>query len=180
MTHSIAAAAQLLIDNLALLEGQPAGSDFLDLACGSGRNGLFLARRKFSVTFADNNKAALEAVAQTLTQDGLPGECWPVDLERDPDSVLDDRTFAGILVFNYLHRPLMAQLKKAVRPGGVIVYETFTTAQREFGRPSNPDFLLHPGELMDMFNDWQVLFSVESTLQNPRRAVAQIIARKPE
>ncbi len=162
-----------------MLENLPTGTDFLDLACGSGRNGLVLARRKFSVTFADNNKAALASLAQTLEQENLPGECWPVDLEQTPETVLGNRSFAGILVFNYLHRPLMAGLKRAVRPGGVLVYETFTIAQREFGRPTNPDFLLLPGELENLFDDWQTLFSFEGIRQDPTRAVAQIIARKP-
>lgn len=178
MAHSITA-ARLLSENLATLEQLPREQGILDLACGSGRNGLFLARHKFSVTFADNNKAALAAIQLQLDREQLASRCWCVDLEENPDSVLDGESYAAILVFNYLHRPLLSGLKKAIQPGGIIVYETFTTAQRKFGRPGNPDFLLEPGELKQFFNDWQVLHNYEGELQDPLRAGAQIIARKP-
>ena len=179
MSHSIIP-ARLLTENLETVQELSITHGFLDLACGSGRNGLQLARCNLPVTFADRDAEALARVQSQLDDQGLKGVCWQVDLEQAPASVLAGRSFDGVLVFNYLHRPLFPALKKAVRPGGILFYETFTNAQRQFGRPANPDFLLQPDELSDYFNDWEVLHNYEGELTDPQRAVAQLIARKPE
>lgn len=151
----------------------------LDLACGSGRNGIFLSRYKIPVVFADINEVALQDVQARLQSEGLTGNCWHVDFEQSDVKILDENRFDGILVFNYLHRALLPAIKAAVRPGGLVFYETFTVLQRKFGRPSNPDFLLLPGELSLCFNDWEVLHYYEGELHEPDRAVAQLVARKP-
>jgi hypothetical protein len=70
-------------------------------------------------------------------------------------------------------------MRKGLRPGGLLVYETFTVEQAAFGRPRNPDHLLHPGELQQTFADWEVLHSFEGLKENPLRAVAQLVCRKP-
>lgn len=178
MSHSITA-AKLLTEHFALLQDLTMTRGVLDLACGSGRNGLYLARHQIPVTFADNNEVALAALRKQLADDGLTAQCWHVDLEQPDTSVLQGRIYDGILVFNYLHRPLFAELKSSIRPGGVMYYETFTVAQGEYGRPSNPNFLLRPGELAHFFNDWEVLHTHEGEMSEPQRAVAQIIVRKP-
>lgn len=178
MSHSIAP-SHLLTTHLALLQDLAMTNGVLDLACGHGRNGLFLARHQIPITFADINEVALNAVQAQLRTEQLAGACWHVDLEQSGDAELDGKKFDAIIVFNYLHRALFPQLKTAVRPGGLIFYETFTIAQRKFGRPSNPDFLLQPGELALCFNDWEVLHNHAGELQEPDRASAQIIARKP-
>lgn len=178
MSHSITPAG-LLTDHLQLLLDLPVTTSVLDLACGFGRNGLLLARHQIPVTFADHDAIALDSVQAQLSEEGLAGNCWQVDLEQSDTAVLRGKIFDGIIVFNYLHRALLPELKSATRSGGLIFYETFTTAQRKFGRPSNPDFLLQPDELSHCFNDWEVLHNYAGDLSGPQRAVAQIIARKP-
>lgn len=179
MTHSIPP-AQLLEQNQSLLTTLPITTGILDLACGSGRNGLLLAASQVPVIFADNNEQALAAIARRLEEEKWPGSTWQVNLEQDPATVLTPLQVDAILVFNYLHRPLFPGIKQAVRPGGYVFYETFTEANRRFGRPSNPDFLLRSGELAINFNDWEVLHSYEGELHNPQREIAQIIARRPD
>ena len=178
MSHSNTA-ARLLTDHLSLLQSLTIATGVLDLACGTGRNGLVLARQQIPVTFADNNEAALATVNQQSADEHLPTTCWQVDLESGEDSVLAGKQFDAVLVFNYLHRQLFPEIKRAIRPGGLLFYETFTEAQREFGRPSNANFLLRSGELEYYFNDWEVLHNYEGELTDPQRAVAQLIARKP-
>ena len=97
-------------------------------------------------------------------------------MARFPDQPLD--FFAAIVVFRYLHRVLIPDIKLALKKGGVLVYETFTTAQAKLGKPRNPDFLLNTGELLSWFKDWEVLHHFEGTLKNPERAVSQIVCRK--
>ena len=179
MTHSNTSAAKLLVENLSLLEGLQIDSGVLDLACGNGRNGLLLVERGLPVTFADRDEAALRQVAETGRQHGDRVRLWQVDLETPDSQPLHGRTFDAVLVFNYLHRPLLPALREAVRPSGLLFYETFTTAQRAHGRPRNPDFLLRPGELLETFEDWEILHAYEGERPNPTRAVASLIARRP-
>lgn len=178
MSHSIVPAG-LLTDHLQLLLDLPITNGVLDLACGYGRNGLLLARHQIPVTFADHSVIALASVHECLSEEGLAGNCWQLDLEQSDTALLQGKIFDGIIVFNYLHRSLFPELKSAIRPGGLIFYETFTITQRKYGRPSNPDFLLQPDELNHCFNDWEVLHNYAGELSEPQRAVAQIIARKP-
>lgn len=150
----------------------------LDLACGQGQNGLYLAELGLPVVLADKSRVALEAAQAEAAQRGLAVTLWEVDLESG-GCVLPEEHYRGILVFHYLHRPLIPCIRQAVRRGGVLLYETFTVAQREFGRPRNPDFLLNPGELAGWFRDWHVIHHFEGYLEEPRRAVAQLVCRKP-
>ncbi|MBK8413002.1 MAG: hypothetical protein IPL19_34130 [Sandaracinaceae bacterium] len=108
----------------------------VDLACGSGRNGLFLARLGLPVVFADHSQEASESVAGELHAHGLPDETWHVDLEAGTGNPLAGRRFAAALVFRYLHRPLMPYLIASILPGGLVVYETFTLRNPEYGRPA--------------------------------------------
>jgi hypothetical protein len=84
------------------------------------------------------------------------------------------------VVFRYLHRPLIPDIKKAVKQGGIVVYETYTVNQTQFGRPRNPAFLLKPGELRDWFSEWEIIHYFEGLQEDPPRAVAQIVCRKGE
>jgi SAM-dependent methyltransferase len=117
----------------------------LDLACGSGRHARLLASRGLAVTAVDRDAEALATAAgqgiATLQHDlEAPGAVWPFAPGR----------FAGIVVTNYLHRPLFGQIAAALAPDGVLVYETFARGNEIFGKPSNPDFLLSSGELLDL------------------------------
>lgn len=155
---------------------QPSGKPVLDLACGNGRNGLYLHQQQIPTIFADQNQAALIGIANAP---GVTAEqCWHVDLENGQQQ-LQANSYQGIVVFRYLHRPLIAEIKQAVCSGGIVIYETFTVENRQFGRPNRDDFLLQLGELKEMFSDWQCLHYFEGIERNPDRAIAQIVCKKP-
>ena len=102
---------------------------------------------------------------------------------EDGTYILPLEAYNVVLVFNYLHRPLFKDIKDGVVPGGVVVYQTFTTEQARLGKPTNPDYLLKPDELKDHFADWEIL-AYRELVGPPRRggadrAVASIVARKP-
>ncbi|PHR83524.1 MAG: SAM-dependent methyltransferase [Colwellia sp.] len=158
----------------------------LDLACGSGRNGLYLIENGVPVTFADVNSVAIDQVQQhvAMINNKQRANFWSIDFEQDGVSPLTGKYFAAIMVFRYLHRPLFEQIKQAILPGGIIIYETFTEQQAQFGRPKNPDFLLKEGELADIFSAWEILHSFEGITgsannSGSKQAIAQIVARKP-
>jgi SAM-dependent methyltransferase len=116
------------------------GGTVLDLACGSGRHVRWLAARGFAVTGVDRDEAAvapLRGLAEIVVAD-LEGAPWP----------LAGRRFDAVVVANYLWRPLLPRLREALAEGGVLLYETFAHGQQLIGRPSRPDFLLQPGELL--------------------------------
>lgn len=159
--------------------GLTPGSLVLDLACGYGRNGLALARRGHTVWFADRDREALNAIQARLSEERLNGVLWQRDLEATARP-LGPRKFDAILVFHYLHRPLLPHLYDALRPGGLLVYETFTTANRAFGRPNNPAFLLEPNELKTVFASMETIHYREGIWRHPDRATAQLIARKAD
>ncbi len=161
----------------------------LDLACGSGRNGLYLVDNHLCVTFADVKAEVLAQVKQSLSDFDTTKQplanCWHVDFEQAQTAPLQGKSFAAVMVFRYLHRPLFEQIKKAIKPGGMIIYETFTEQQAQFGRPKNPDFLLKPSELLEQFSGWQILHSFEGVVSTPqnndsKQAIAQIVAIKPD
>jgi len=149
----------------------------LDLACGTGRSGLSLAQRKIPVVFADRSSTALKGISQQLSDKNLPGHVWQIDLEQADINPFAGQAFSAVICFRYLHRPLFPHLLDVVEPGGLVIYETFTTENRRFGRPGNPDFLLKVGELKSMFPDWEIIHYYEGIQHQPDRAIAQIVAR---
>lgn len=113
----------------------------LDLACGSGRHSRLLAAGGWPVLAVDRDASALATLRgvagiSTACLD-LEGETWP----------LAGRRFAGIVVANYLWRPRLPDLLALLAPGGILIYETFMDGNAAYGKPTNPDFLLRPGEL---------------------------------
>ena len=157
----------------------------LDLACGGGRNGRYLAHRGLPVCFADRSEEKLEGIRSEFIAGDKQTSCdfWCVDFEQEDSSPLKQRCFGAILVFRYLHRPLLSQIAQAMSPGGVLIYETFTRDHAELGRPRNPDFLLEAGELAASFSDWELLHQFEGRTQSEtggrEQAIAQLVARKP-
>ena len=154
-------------------------SPVLDLACGDGRNGIFLALKGLSVICCDRSQESIEAALALAAKNGTTITPWLVDLELPAQKPLPPDTYGGILVFRYLYRPLIPSIRRALRGSGILVYETFTVEQRRYGKPQNPDFLLRPGELHDWFGDWQVIHYFEGIMESPPRAIAQIVCRKP-
>lgn len=160
-----------LVEHLGLL---PRGGTVLDVACGRGRHTLFLAREGFRVHAVDRDPVAVDAVRAAAHEEGLAVEGEVLDLEREPPPDLGHGRYDAVIVFNYLHRPLFPALRRALAPGGRLVYETFTTAQAARGRPTNPAFLLRPGELRDLVAPLSVLRSREGDFEG--RFVASIVA----
>ena len=136
--------ASWLIDNL---DRMPRGRRVLDVASGRGRHTLHLAAAGWRVHAVDRDAAALDALRESTR--GLPGMVTTevIDLETEMPPSLGVEQYGTVLVFNYLHRPLMPAIVAAVEPGGVLIYETFTTGQAARGRPTSPAHLLRDGEL---------------------------------
>lgn len=149
----------------------PAGL-VLDVACGTGRHTRLFLDRGHPVVGVDRYNAG---VVDLLGRDDF--EFVDADLEDGGSWPLGDRRFAAVVVTNYLHRPLFPYLTDAVAPGGLLIYETFALGNERFGRPSNPDFLLHPGELLGAVDGkLKVLDYEEGEIATPRPAVVQRIA----
>lgn len=124
------------------------GGKVLDLAAGSGRHSLYLAKLGFSVLAVDRDLAALEQLAQSTS--GLPIQIEQLDLEGSTWPLADrSGLFDAVVVTNYLYRPYLDLLPNLLAEGGVLIYETFAQGNAAFGKPSNPDFLLQTGELLD-------------------------------
>lgn len=119
----------------------------LDLACGGGRHARLLATLGHPVLAVDRDPAALAAAGSARIAT-LCFDLEAVDSSASPDWPLTPRRFSGIVVTNYLYRPLLPDLLASLKEGGVLIYETFAEKNNLFGKPSNPAFLLVPGELL--------------------------------
>ena len=150
----------------------------LDLACGGGRNGLLLARAGLPVTFVDINSEALSQINEIAHLESLDIQTKVFDLEQGLSLPWQPEQFSVVMIFNYLYRPLMSQLKDLVCPGGLFIYETFHVEQATIARPRNPDFLLKSGELAQEFSGWKIHHQFEGALPAPQRFVSQIVAEK--
>lgn len=144
------------------------GANVLDVACGGGRHARLFARRGCIVDAVDRDPSCGEALAgepnvRFLAAD-LEGGPWPYG----------ERRFDAIVVANYLHRPLFPRLAASLADGGVLIYETFAVGNERYGRPSNPDFLLRPRELLDVFGaQLHVLAFEDGVVGAPRLARIQ-------
>ncbi len=150
------------------------GGRVLDLAAGGrpphAAAARYGAERDSRSTAMSKNCAALAGPACDIRA---------IDLETgDPDSVVAHLggIYDGIVVTNYLHRPLLRPLAAALAPGGVLIYETFMIGNERFGRPRNPDFLLRPGELLDAFAALTIVAFEQGEVTRPRPAMIQRIA----
>jgi SAM-dependent methyltransferase len=147
------------------------GGRVLDLAAGGGRHTALLRDHGFAVVAVDRDTVALDdrfgrdPACRIVTLDLEDGAPWRLGGGYD-----------GIVVTNYLHRPLFPALAAALAPGGVLLYETFMRGNERFGRPANPDFLLRPGELLEAFAMLHVVAFEQGEVALPRPAVVQRIA----
>jgi len=177
-SHGLAPSS-FLVDNFKLLKRGLA----LDLAMGEGRNAIYLATRGFDVDGVDVDPEKVACARTASRRLGAPIRAVVGNVE-DGTYILPLETYAVISVFNYLHRPLFKDIRDGLVPGGVAVYQTFTIEQQRFGKPTDPDHLLQPGELKSAFAGWEHLACRE--LIGParggagQRAIASIVARKPQ
>lgn len=138
----------------------PAGGRVLDIACGSGRNAVYLASLGHAVTAVDRDLALSAAVRDT------PGIAWlEHDLEGRPWPYAD-HDWQGVVVINYLHRPLLEHLHAALASGGALIYATFAHGQAVYGRPRNPLHLLMPGELLEFARGRLSVVAYEDVLES--------------
>ena len=163
------------------LRAAAAPGPVLDLACGSGRNALFLGGAGFRVVGLDRDRERLAALASTAHARALRVAAVHADLEAGHGIPLASASCGAVLVFRYLHRPLAREIERVLHRGGLLLYETFTIHQRDVAQhPSSPAFLLEPGELLRLFAGLEVLRAEEALVRAPtREAVARLVARKP-
>ena len=144
------------------------GGWVLDLAAGAGRHSRALLELGYRATAVDVATSKMEDMR------GDPRfELIAADLEADPWPFVD-RRFDGIVVTNYLHRPLLPRLAESLSPGGVLIYETFGVGNEAYGRPSNPDYLLRENELLEAYENRLAVIAYEHVHERePRPAVMQ-------
>lgn len=162
-----------LLDNADLLKR---GGRVLDVACGRGRHALLLAGAGFDVTAIDRDAEAIARLRTIAGRLGFSIAAEVIDLETDPPPGLGAAQYDAVLVFNYLHRPLLPALRDATAGGGRIFYETFTTRQAERGHPKNPAFLLKDGELEQMMTPFTILRSRAGDIEG--RWIASVVAER--
>lgn len=147
----------------------------LDVACGAGRHSVYLREMGHHMIAVDIDTGRFEARGMhgdiALIEADLEGDGWPFRAA----------SFAGIVVVNYLWRPLFPEIIAALKPGGVLLYDTFMQGNEKFGRPRNPDFLLAPGEFARVFGrSLEIIDAFEGDVAEPAPACRQMIAaRKP-
>jgi SAM-dependent methyltransferase len=185
-----AAPASIVLELLPLLPHGPA----LDLACGAGRHALLLGSRGQHVTAVDWSRAGLDILQTRAQAAKIPVDSIPfpsidqrkftahsgIDIVRaDLEQVrLPEQSFDVILCVQYLQRSLFFAISKALRPGGVLLFETFTRAQLEFvGGPRHPEHLLETGELRRAFPHLHVVFYREL---RAGQGIASLLAQKPQ
>ncbi len=146
----------------------PANGRVLDVACGTGRHARFFANRGHPVDAVDRDASSWQTPTQNINfvcaDLEAPGAVWPFAGQQ----------YAAVVVTNYLHRPLFPALLQAVAPGGLLLYETFAQGNERYGKPSNPDFLLAPGELLEVADGvLKVLAYEDLYVETPKPAMVQ-------
>lgn len=153
----------------------PRSGRALDVACGRGRHALLLASTGLQVTALDRDAAALSRLQDVADRLGLTVQTRVVDLESgSPD--LGDDGYDLVVVTRYLHRPLMPHLLMSLAPGGALIYETFLAQQATTGHPTNPAFLLQPGELVELVRPLEVVRTFEGEFDG--NWIAAVAARR--
>ncbi len=152
----------------------------LDLACGRGRHSLAAAELGLDVLGLDRDGHSLMTLSQRAVSPGQI-DVLEADLEGPLPPTLERAPFGAVLVFRYLHRPLMAWIEGLLAPGGLLLYETFTIEQRTLGwGPRRDDFLLEPGELPGLFPGLEIVSYEEGLSADPEPAkTGRLVASKP-
>jgi SAM-dependent methyltransferase len=173
--------AAFLLDHEALLREGSARGPILDLACGRGRNAVALAARGIDCVGVDRNEGFLREAAGAAREHPGQLETLLFNLESGLEIPVKPGSCGAILVFRFLFRPLAEMIERALAPGGLLLYETFTRDQPALGwGPKQPAFLLAPGELPTLFPALEVLHFDETAVTSPRpEASARLAARRP-
>ena len=169
----LAGPSSWLVQNADVL---PRRGKAIDVACGAGRHALLLSAAGLSVRAVDRDAEAIGDLKAAARRLGFRVDTDVKDLETGSVDLGDD-LYDVVLVVSYLHRPLFPVLIKALRRGGWLIYETYTTAQAERGHPRNPDFLLEPGELPRLVAPLEVVRQREGEFEG--HMVSAVAARKP-
>ena len=150
----------------------------LDIAMGTGRNAIFLASHGYEVDAIDYSEVAVEKVRSFAQKESLSINAAQADLS---DYQIAEGTYDVILNFYFLERSLIPQIKKALKPGGMLLFETYTVEQPQYGRPHNPAYLLKPNELLNSFMELHIIYYHErvETNQAETKAIASLLAKKP-
>lgn len=163
--------SEFLVENVELLvKGR-----VLDVAMGSGRNAVYLAKVGFEVEGVDISAEAVDSARRLAQENSVSILAQVGDLVKNFCIAAD--SYDDIVCFDYLRRSLIPQIKAGLKTNGIVVYETFIVDQAKFGRPRNPEFLLKHNELLEMFRDFRCLRYREGIFAN-RKAVAGIVAQK--
>ena len=150
----------------------PLGGPVLDLACGAGRHSRFFLRRGDRVVAVDQNLGAIQDIRAHPRL-----KSFEIDLEDDRPFPFQGQSFAGVVVTNYLYRPILKDLVSVVSEGGILIYETFARGNERFPGPSNPDFLLKAGELLEAVRgELRVVAFEDRVICDPSPAAIQRIA----
>jgi len=148
----------------------------LDLACGKGRHGRYFLEQGYPVTFVDKD---ISGISGLFSYNNANAQLIKHDLESNSPWPFQPDQFSGIVVTNYLYRPLFPNLATAIKPGGIIIYKTFATGNEQFGKPKNPDFLLKEHELRTAFNkQFQEIAFFQGREINPDRITQAICVQR--
>jgi len=160
--------------------GQIAPGSALDLACGTGRHAIWLAEHGWTVTAVDVSRVAVDILQQRTLERGIAVNIVLADLERH-EFAIEPASYDLIVVCNYLQRDLFPVIRAGVRIGGAVIAVIAMVDSNPNVRPMNPAYLLNPGELRAQFEGWELIHDFEGKAGGvgPRRATAEIIARRP-
>ena len=148
----------------------PSGGSVLDLACGSGRHTGMLLNKGYQVTAVDIDTTLIK---QNFSNKNL--NIVKCDLESLSFWPFEKNSFLGIIVVNYLHRPLFSKIIESLREEGVLVYQTFADGHSRYGKPKNPDYLLKRGELKTVFDSMKIISYQHGYLSYPSQSIIQRI-----
>ncbi len=157
-----------------------AGGRVLDYACGTGRHALWLASQGFEVVAIDKDQALLDQIdlqAESIKAGSI--KTLQFDLETFAWNLDHLGLFDGVIVTNYLYRPFLKNISKLLKNNGLLIYETFAVGNEAYGKPSNPDFLLRPNELLGLADMMHILAYEDLLISVPKPACVQRVCAVP-
>lgn len=163
--------SKLLVDMLHVL---PKGKA-LDVACGEGRNAIFLAKNGYDVDAIDISGVAIERGRAMAAKKGVQANFIQADMENYK---IPPETYDLIINFNYLQRTLVPVIKEGLKKGGMVIFETYTLEQQAIGSPKNPEFLLKPNELLQLFGGLHIFYYCEGIFKEERKKAIASLAGK--